>query len=465
MLKRFRVMGMALLGCLVLACAAHAAEKPNIIFILADDLGYGELGCYGQTQMKTPNIDRLAAEGVKFTDFYAGNTVCSPSRATLMTGLHNGHGWIRANGPENLRPQDVVIPEVLKKAGYTNGIVGKWGIGVEDSEGLPRKKGFDYFYGFLNNFHAHNHYPAFLWRNEEKHLLPNEQAEEDPRGGGVASTKVVYATDRFGEEALQFVERSKDKPFFLYLAFTVPHANNEAKKKGMEVPDFGPFADKDWPDAQKGQAAMNARMDQHVGKLMAKLKELGIDEKTLVVFTSDNGPHREGGSEPDFFDSNGPLRGIKRELTDGGIRVPFIARWPGKIVPGSVSAHVGYAGDMMATFAELAGVEAPKNDGISIVPTLLGKGDQQQRHPYLYWEFHEGGFGQAVRFGNYKAIRTTRGKPKNQEPKTELYDVAQDIGETTDLASSKPELVAQAEKYMAEAHTPWEGVKTPLGKK
>ncbi len=436
-----------------------AADKPNLIFILADDMGYGEPGCYGQKQMKTPNIDKLAAEGMRFTNFYSGGTVCSPSRATLMTGLHNGHGWIRANGPENLRPQDVIIPEVLKKAGYTNGLVGKWGIGVENSDGLPRKKGFDYFCGYLNNFHAHNHFPAYLWINEAVENLPNTQEWTDPRGGGVASKKVVYTTDRFGDEAIAFVERSKAQPFFLYLAFTVPHANNEAKNKGMEVPDFGEFAGKDWPDAQKGQAAMNARMDTHIGKLMAKLRELNIDDKTLVIFTSDNGPHREGGSDPDFFDSNGSLRGIKRDLTDGGIRVPFIARWPGKIVAGKVSDHIGSSVDMLATFADLAGVDAPKTDGVSIVPTLLGKPDQQKQHDYLYWEFHEGGFGQAVRFGEWKAIRTTRGKPKYAPPKTELYNVSNDIGEATDVAAANPEIVARAEKYFAEAHTPWEGVK------
>lgn len=456
MLNRLFIALMLLVAAIAGNAPASAADKPNIIFILADDMGYGELGCYGNKQIKTPNIDKLAAEGMRFTQMYAGGTVCSPSRATLMTGLHNGHGWIRANGPENLRPQDIIIPEVLKKAGYTNGIVGKWGIGIEGSTGVPWKKGFDYFYGYLNNHHAHNHYPAFLWRNNEKHMLPNEQAESFPRGGGVASKKVVYSTDRFGEEAVEFIERSKDQPFFLYLAFTVPHANNEAKTKGMEVPDYGIYADKDWPDAQKGQAAMNTRMDMHIGNLMAKVKELGLDEKTLILFSSDNGPHKEGGSDPDFHDSNGPVRGMKRDLSDGGIRVPFIARWPGKIAAGKVSDHIGYSADMMPTFAALAGVEAPKNDGISIVPTLLGKPDEQKQHAYLYWEFHEGGFGQAVRFGEWKAIRTTRGKPKGTQPKTELYQISEDLGEARDVASANPDVVATAEKMMAEAHTPWE---------
>jgi len=454
-----RLICITLLAVVLCVRGAAAADKPNIILIIADDMGYGEPGCYGNKQIQTPNIDRIAAEGIRFTSFYAGNTVCSPSRATLMTGLHNGHAWIRANGPENLRPQDVIIPEVLKKAGYTNGLVGKWGIGIEETDGMPLKKGFDYFYGYLNNHHAHNHYPAFLWRNTEEHMLPNPQAESFPRGGGVASKKVVYSTDRFGEEAIDFVRRSKDQPFFLYLAFTVPHANNEAKQKGMEVPDYGIYADKDWPDAQKGQAAMNTRMDAHIGRLMATVKELGLDEKTLICFTSDNGPHKEGGSDPDFHDSNGPLRGTKRDLTDGGIRVPFVARWPGRIPAGRVSDHIGYSGDLMATFAELAGVDAPKHDGISIVTTLLGQTDRQKQHAYLYWEFHEGGFGQAVRFGEWKAIRTTRGKPKGTTAKTELYRISKDAGEASDVAPQNPDLVAKAEKMMAEAHTPWEGAK------
>ena len=448
------------------AADAPAPAKPNVIFILADDLGYGELGCYGQQKMRTPNIDRLAAEGMRFTQFYAGSTVCSPSRAVLMTGQHTGHTWIRANDPKSIRPQDVIVPEVLKQAGYATGHVGKWGIGTEGTEGVPWKTGFDFFYGYLNNHHAHNHYPAFLWRNDQKEMLPNEQGESMASGAGVASKRVVYSTDRFGEEALGFVGQNKDKPFFLYLALTVPHANNEAKSKGMEVPDFGEFAKTDWPDAQKGQAAMNARMDAHVGRLMAKLKELGLDERTLVLFSSDNGPHREGGSDPDFFDSNGPLRGTKRDLTDGGIRVPFIACWPGKIAAGRTSGHVGSFADVLPTLAELAGRPVPAGvDGISLVPTLLGRPAEQRKHEYLYWEFHEGGFGQAVRMGEWKAIRTTRGKPAGAEARTELYNLAADVGEQTDVASANPAVVAKAEQIMKTARTPWEPTKSDGGGK
>jgi arylsulfatase A-like enzyme len=438
------------------ADAPVAASRPNIVFMLADDAGYGDFGCYGQQRIKTPNIDRMAAEGMRFTQFYAGATVCSPSRATLMTGLHNGHGWIRANDPKNLRPQDVVIPEVLKKAGYATGLVGKWGIGTEGSEGVPNKKGFDFSYGYLNNHHAHNHYPSFLWRNGEKEQLPNVVPNEQPSGAGVASKRVKYSDDLFGDEAVKFIEREGKggKPFFLYLAFTVPHANNEAKNKGMEVPDYGEYANTDWPEPQKGQAAMVTRMDMHIGRVLAKLAEMGLDDKTLVIFSSDNGPHREGGNEPEFNRSSGPLRGIKRDLTDGGIRVPLVVRWPGKVKAGTTNDFIGYFADMMPTFAELAGATPPPNDGVSIVPTLLGRPDQKQ-HEFLYWEFWEGGFGQAVRMGNWKGIRTTRGKKAGDAAKMELYDIATDIGEGTNVAAKHPEMVARIEQIMKEQHTDW----------
>jgi arylsulfatase A-like enzyme len=450
---------------LVLFCghAVHAADapKPNVIFILADDLGYGELGCYGQKSIQTPNIDRLAVEGMRFTQFYAGSTVCSPSRAVLMTGQHTGHTFIRANDPRNLRPQDVIIPELLRKAGYTNGLVGKWGIGTEGSEGVPWKKGYDFFYGYLNNHHAHNHFPAFLWRNDAKEPLPNEQELSMPSGAGVASKKVVYSTDRFGEEAIGFVEQNKDKSFFLYLALTVPHANNEAKQQGMEVPDLGEYAAKDWPENAKRHAAMTTRMDAHVGRLMAKLKALEIDDRTLVIFTSDNGPHKEGGNDPEFHQVRGPVRGIKRDLTEGGIRVPFIARWPGRIAPGSTSNFVGGFQDVLPTLCTLAGVQAPVDiDGVDLSPTLLGKGEQKTPK-YRYWEFHEGGFGQAVRMGDWKAIRTTRGKAAGKPAAVELYNLANDIGEANDVAAQHPDVVKQIEQIMAEARTPWEPLKEP----
>jgi len=445
------------------------ASKPNIVFILADDLGYGELGCYGQKTIQTPNLDRMAAQGVRFTQFYAGSTVCAPSRSVLMTGQHMGHTPVRGNaGPTNapaqtLRPGDVTVAKVLQQAGYATGLVGKWGLGEGGTAGEPGKQGFDYFFGFLNQAHAHNHYPDFLWRNTEKVPLPNVVTPVGMVPGvGYATKRVQYANDLFFDEARAFIARNQSRPFFLELALTVPHANNERARAlgdGQEVPDYGPYADKDWPDPLKGQAAMITRMDRQVGELMAQLRQLGLDERTLVIFTSDNGPHNEGGPKftPEFFDANGPLRGIKRSLTDGGIRVPFIARWPGRIAPGGVSGHAGYFGDIMATLAELAGAKPPaKLDSISLVPALLGRGPQA-KHEYLYWEFYEGGVSQAVLLdGRWKGLRL-----KTPAAPIQLYDVANEIGEETDLAAQQPKLVERIAAIMRAAHIDNEYWKLP----
>ncbi|HOQ88451.1 MAG TPA: arylsulfatase, partial [Phycisphaerae bacterium] len=314
-------------GLVAISAFAEPAAKPNVIFILADDLGYGSLGCYGQKKVATPNLDRLAAEGLRFTDFYAGSTVCAPSRCSLMTGKHTGHCWVRGNERIPLRPQDVTVAEIFKQAGYITGLVGKWGLGEPDTTGIPNRQGFDYFFGYLNQRHAHDYYPTYLWRNQERVELEGNRDNQ----------RRQYSHDLFTAEALSFIEKNKSGPFFLYLAYTVPHANNErqqAEGMGMEVPDYGPYADRDWTVGQKGHAAMIYRMDRDIGRVMAKLRELGLDENTLVMFSSDNGPHKEGGYDPEFFDSNGPFRGIKRDLTDGGIRVPMIARWPARIRPG-----------------------------------------------------------------------------------------------------------------------------------
>jgi len=459
-----------LISFLFSAClASAAAPRPNIIFILADDLGYGDLGTYGQKIIRTPHLDQLAAEGMRFTQFYAGNTVCAPSRSVLMTGLHMGHTRVRGNaGTENpeaqmLRAGDVTVARVLQTAGYTTALIGKWGLGNAGDEGEPRKHGFDYSFGFLNQTHAHNHYPDFLWRNGERVPLPNVVTPVGPvEGTGYATQRVVYASDLFFDEARDFIVRSKTRPFFLYLALTVPHANNERARvlgDGQEVPSYGPYADQPWPDAQKGQAAMITRMDARVGDLIAQLKTLGLDDDTLVIFSSDNGPHREGGPlhNPEFFAASGPLNGTKRALTDGGIRVPWIARWPGKIKAGAVSAHVGYFGDVMATFVELTGATAPKIlDSISLVPELLGRGEQA-KHPYLYWEFYEKGFSQAVLLdGRWKGIRLL----KPSAP-IRLFDLQHDLGEKTDLAAQQPELVARAASVMREAHVDNEFWKVP----
>jgi len=455
----------------VLIVCGHAAgaDKPNIIFIMADDLGYGDLGCYGQKIIQTPQLDRMAAEGMRFTQFYAGSTVCAPSRSVLMTGLHTGHTRVRGNaGPENsgaqmLRNEDVTAAEVLRGAGYATALVGKWGLGMPGDEGVPNKQGFDYFYGYLSQHHAHNHFPDFLWRNEAKAPLPNVVTPVGTAGGGYAMQRVKYAGDLFAEEALAFVEKHRDRPFFLYLALVVPHANNERSRAlgdGQEVPDYGPYADRDWHSPLNGQAAMITRMDRQIGELLAKLKELGIDERTLVMFTSDNGPHKEGGPQydPNFFQASGPLRGIKRSLTDGGIRVPFIARWPGKIKPGSVSNHVGYFGDFMATAAELADVSPPANlDSLSLVPTLLGRDAAQTKHEYLYWEFYEGGVSQAVLLqGRWKGIRL-----KKVTAPIQLYDVKNDIGEEHDVAADHPDVVARIDKIMSTARVDNEFWKMP----
>ena len=363
----------------VFACVAlwgQVAQPPNVILILADDLGYGDLGCYGQQRIATPHLDRMAREGMRFTQFYAGSTVCAPSRCVLMTGLHTGHCFIRGNGKDNLRPHDVTLAELLQGAGYRSGLIGKWGLGHEGTEGVPTRQGFDYFFGYLDQHHAHNYYPSFLMRNEQRVPLPNVVPGEGPWGQGVAREKRSYSHDLLMEEALTFVERNSAAPFFLYLALTIPHANNEAGKAGMEVPDLGDYRDRDWPEPQKAHAAMISRMDRDVGRLFDRLRELELDERTVVLFSSDNGPHREGGNDPEFADSNGPLRGIKRSLHEGGIRVPLLVRWPGQIAAGSVSTWIGGFQDILPTVVSLAGLAAPDGlDGISFQPSAPDRYD------------------------------------------------------------------------------------------
>jgi arylsulfatase A-like enzyme len=449
--------GLSLAGLTNSGCGQTASAKPNIIYIMTDDLGYGDLGCYGQDQIQTPNIDKLAAEGMRFTDHYAGSTVCAPSRCSLMTGLHTGHTQVRGNkevrpmGQHPLATNTMTVARLLQQNGYTTGLVGKWGLGGPDNDGRPRQQGFDYFFGYICQRHAHNYYPNYLFRNEERIPLNNVSVDtrDDKRddGAGVATTKVDYSADFFAQEALDFVDRNQANPFFLYLSLTIPHANNEAKQDGMEVPDQGPYANKGWPERQKEMAAMITRMDGHVGALMDKLKELGIDDNTLVMFTSDNGPHREGGNDPAYFNSSGPLKGIKRDLYEGGIRVPFIGRWPGKIQPGSTTNHIAAFWDFLPTAAEVAGATIPaETDGISYLPTLLGQ--QQKEHEQLYWEFHEGkGSKQAVRMGDWKAVRIQMSKP------LELYNLATDIGETNNVAGQHPDIVATIENYLKAART------------
>ncbi|MDH7603167.1 MAG: arylsulfatase [Armatimonadota bacterium] len=408
-------------------------RKPNIIFILADDLGYGDLGCYGQRMIKTPYLDRMAREGVRFTQCYAGSTVCAPSRCALMVGQHTGHCTIRGNALVPLRTDDITVAQILHDAGYTTALIGKWGLGEPGTTGTPNKKGFDYFFGYLNQKHAHDYYTDHLWRNEELVRIPPG----------------TYSHDLFTKEALEWIRANADRPFFLYLAYTIPHANNEMGNEGMQVPSDYPYSNEPWPQPQKNHAAMITRMDRDIGRLMNLLWELGIDNDTVVFFSSDNGPHREGGGDPNFFDSNGPLRGIKRDLYEGGIRVPMIVRWPGTVKAGRVSDQVWAFWDFLPTAAEIAGTKPPTGiDGISMLPAILGA--KQKNHEYLYWEFHERGFSQAVRFGDWKAVRLDKDKP------IEIYDLKSDIGETRDLAENRPDLVRKAEQIMESARTPSE---------
>ncbi len=454
-----------------LTAASGAEQRPNLIFVLADDLGYGDLGCYGQKVTHTPRLDRMAAEGMRFTDFYAGSTVCAPSRSVLMTGQHLGHCHVRGNSGgkmfrQSLRDEDVTVAEQLKSAGYSTALIGKWGLGEVDQPGHPLRQGFDYFFGYLNQVHAHNYWPEFLYRGVDKVALPNEveKASRPYAGfhGGWATKRVVYSQDLFEDEALKWIDSKKDSPFFLYLALTLPHANNEAAGalgNGAEVPDYGQYADLDWPDPDKGQAAMISYLDRDTGRLLDHLQKLGLAENTLVMFSSDNGPHMESRNDPLRFNPSGPLRGMKRDLTDGGIRVPLIAWWPGTIERGQVSDHVGYFGDLMATACDLAGVATPPNtDSVSFLPTLLGQSDQQREHEYLYWEFYEGDSAQAVRWGNWKAIRQPmlRGQ-------IEIYDLSRDPAERYNLARRR-DLVSQARKLMAEAHVDHPNWEAPAAK-
>lgn len=441
---------------------AKKPQKPNLIWIMADDLGYGELGCYGQKVIQTPYLDRMAAEGLRMTRFYAGATVCAPSRSVLMTGMHHGHTRVRGNAgrtnpaAQALKSGDRTVAEMLRKAGYYTGLIGKWGLGDvgEAESGLPRRQGFNEFFGYLNQTHAHNHYPDFLWRNDTRVEIPNKVVPVGEKGAGYSVERKVYADDLFADEALKFVNSNKNRSFFLYWSMVVPHANNERNrelKNGTEVPDFGPYTGKDWPEADKGQAAMISRMDGYVGRLLDELKKLNIAENTLVIFTSDNGPHNEASHSLARFKPSGPLSGIKRSLTDGGIRVPMIAWWPGTIKPGRTSDQVAYFGDWMTTATDLAGAEIPATglDSISFRPVLTGDIKNQKSHEFLYWEFHEGGFKQAALYhGRWKGIRT--GGPSAP---VKLFDLNNDIAEKQDVAGQHGDLAEKIGKYLETARS------------
>lgn len=421
---------------LLAGAAAQLASrrKPNIVFILADDLGCFDVGCYGQKLIRTPNIDRLAAEGTRFTQAYAGATVCAPSRCSLMTGKHQGHAAIRAN--HSLRNGDRVplpagertVAEILKQAGYTTGIFGKWGLGEPGTEGVPNRQGFDDWFGFLNQDHAVHYYTDHLWRNERKELLKGNQNGQ----------RNDYATELFTREAERFIRANRTRPFFLYLPYTSPHFD-------LEAPDDGPYAAMPWSQDLKTLAAMVTYMDTGIGRVMALLRELRLDQDTVVFFASDNGAGHK--AMIPFFKSTGTLRGAKGEVYEGGIRTPMIARWPGKITAGRVD-HTPWAfWDFLPTAAELAGAPLPPSgiDGVSMAGRLTG--GPPPKRDYLYWEsWRTRRFDQAVRIGDWKAVRLGKGP-------VELYNLAQDESEAKDLAAEKPELVARAREIFRTART------------
>jgi arylsulfatase A len=429
-----------------------AARPPNIVFLFADDLGHGALGCYGQTKIQTPNIDRLAAEGMRFTQCYAGSNVCAPSRSTLMTGLHTGHTPVRNNGKKrHLYDDDVTVAEVLKQAGYATGGFGKWGLGDMGTPGVAIKQGFDEWFGYYHQVHAHFFYPYWLWKTDTKFMLPENEGGKRGR----------YSHDEVQKHALDFIRRNKEKPFFAYMPYTLPHVELVVPKDSEE-PYRGKFPKEPLQDRRPGYlwsedgyvtyAGMVSRLDRSVGEVMALLKELKLDDNTMVFFSSDNGA--QGGNDwqklVTFFNGNGGLRGSKGMWYEGGIRDPLIVRWPGRIKAGTVTDHLCAFWDMMPTLAEVAGAQVPRNtDGISFLPTLLGKGTQR-RHDFLFWEMPaaQGGYTQAIRVGNWKAV-----KPRPVAP-FELYNLKEDPKETTNIADKNPNVMKQIAAIAAREHSP-----------
>lgn len=447
-----------LLAGLALFPSFAEARKPNIIFILADDLGYGDLGCYGQKVIKTPNLDRMAAEGIRFTQHYAGSTVCAPSRSALLQGRHTGHIYVRGNGSLQMRPDplDPIFPAALQKAGYHTALIGKSGLGCNtDDAALVVEKGFDYFFGFTSHTAAHFYYPDYLWRNTKRVTYPENTLHE---GDHYSSTVVAG-------EALDYIEKHKDRPFFLHLALQIPHASLRAREEWKEK--YRPILkETTLPETNKKPhysyerepkttyAAMVSYMDHNMGLILAKLRELDLAEDTLVMFSSDNGAMQEGGHRRDSFNSSGPLRGGKRDLYEGGVRVPLIAWWPGKIKGGQTSDHLSAFWDISPTARELAGAaEQADTDGHSLVPTLLGK-EGQKKHDYLYWEFFEGGGKRAIRKDPWKLVLFNTNKDEN--PRAELYHLKNDPGETKDLAKENSEKVSELTTLMDRVRAPSE---------
>jgi arylsulfatase A-like enzyme len=427
------------------------APRPNIVLILADDAGIGDFGCYGQQRIRTPSIDRLAAEGLRFTQFYAGGTVCVPSRCALMTGEHTGHAALRENVMQPLPAEESTLAECLRSAGYRTACIGKWALGNSVRQGSPLEQGFDTYFGFIDQVQAHRYFPPFLLKDDQRvSFADNERA------------RTHYSQALFTDEALRFLEADRARPFFLYLAYCLPHADLDAPEESI-----APYRAAGWPErpyVERGErlyndqptpraayAGMVSRLDQELGRILDRLRELGLERDTLVLFSSDNGPSDEGGGDPDFFRSSGPFRGGKGELHEGGLRVPLVARWPGRIAPGT-SDLVCANWDVLATCGELAGFEVPaSSDGRSLAPTLLGRPAEQAVHEYLYWEHmpRGGSHAQALRRGDWKLLRHD---VQARNPRVELYDLAADPGETRDLAAARPELVAELTALMNLAH-------------
>lgn len=458
------ITGLLLSGCTKDKAAEAKPATPNVIFILADDLGIGDISPYGQKLIKTPNLDRMEREGMKFTQSYSGTAVSAPSRASLMTGQHTGHTHIRGNlrhdpeGQVAMPDTTYTLARLFKDNGYATGCFGKWGLGYPGSESDPTKMGFDRFFGYNCQTLAHDYYPDHLWNGLDRVELPQnyEQAE------------TTYSADTIHQQALDFIRANADKPFFTFLSYTLPHAelvlphdsvydyycnvipaDDDKAWKAKNPNIVGAYGATDRPLASF--ASMVTRLDSYVGDVMDLLAELGIDDNTIVIFTSDNGPHREGGANPDYFDSYGPYRGIKRDLYEGGIRMPMIIRYPGKVAEGSTNDHILAFWDVMPTFAELTGTELKSpTDGISFLPSLLGK-EGQKEHDYLYWEFHEGGGKQALRMGDWKSVRLNVADSTKRV--TELYNLATDIHEDNNVADQNPELVARMDFLMDSVRT------------
>lgn len=450
---------LALFGSLFLHTAADA-RRPNVILIVADDLGYGELGCYGQKKIRTPHLDRMAKEGLRFTQFYAGSPVCAPSRCCLMTGKHGGHAWVRDNRevkPEGQTPvptSEVMLPELMKKLGYATGAVGKWGLGFPGSEADPIRRGFDLFYGYNCQRHAHSHYPTYLWRNDRREPLPENNGKTGTR----------HSQELFEREALAFVRAHRDDAFFLYLPFTIPHVAIQTQPAWLE-PYRGQWDDPPYdgkkgyqphPAPRAGYAAMITRLDTTVGRLLDLLAELKLADTTLVLFTSDNGAtHDVGGADTEFFASVGPLRDRKGRVYEGGIRVPLLARWPKTIAAGRTTDLPAYFPDVLPTLLDTAGAAdriPAAVDGLSLLPTLRGQPERQKRHEFLLWEFAGYGGQQAIRIGDWKGVRI--GLQKKKAAPLELYNLKDDLGETTDVAEQHPEMVRRMMRLLSEQRVP-----------